>query len=150
MLASMEPWLVTIVALLGLTVGAIALRRTRDTLARIRHVTGTSTAADPVLAVITLRDQADRAAGELAAERHDHELLLEALTQGVITIDRDLRIVAANAAAHGFLDRQPGGLIGRTVIEAFLDAQVESIARTALDQGSAVGEIGRPDPAARR
>lgn len=146
----MEPWLVAIVAVLGLAIASIALRRTNRTLARIRQVTGISPAADPVLAVTMLRDQTDRAAEELAADGHDHELLLESLTQGVITIDRDLRIVAANAAAHGFLDRQSGSLIGRTVIEAFLDAQVEAIARAALDQGSAIGEVGRTDPSTRR
>ena len=146
----MEPWLVAIGGLLALGIASIALRRDRATLVRIRGAAGASPAADPVLAVIALRDEADRAAGELAADRNDHDLLLEALSQGVITIDEDLRIVAANTAAHGFLDRGPGSLIGRSVIEAFLDAQVESIARTALDQGSAVGEVGRSDPSTRR
>ncbi|HEY6012690.1 MAG TPA: ATP-binding protein, partial [Candidatus Limnocylindrales bacterium] len=117
---------------------------------RMLAAAGAVATADPTAAVTALRDEAERTAGELAAERHDHDLLLEWLPQGLITIDRDLRIVAANAAAHGFLDRQPGSLMGRTVIEAFLDAQVESIARTVLEQGSAVGEMGRPDPAARR
>ncbi len=146
----MEPWLVAIGALVALAIALIAVRRARQTVARIRVVAGVATMADPVDAVTALRDQADRVAEELAADRHDDDLLLESLTQGVITIDRDLRIVAANAAAHGFLDRQAGGLIGRTVIEAFLDAQVESIARMALEQGSAVGEVGRADPATRR
>jgi two-component system phosphate regulon sensor histidine kinase PhoR len=146
----MEPWLVAIGALVMVLIAAVDVVRHRGTMGRIRRATGASAAADPVLAVTTLRDQADRAAEELAADRHDHDLLLESLTQGVITIDRDLRIIAANAAAHGFLDRQPGSLMGRTVIEAFLDAQVETIARTALDQGLAVGEVGRADPATRR
>ena len=84
------------------------------------------------------------------ADRHDHELFLESLAQGVLTIDPELRIVAANAAAHGFLDRPPGGLIGRTVIEAFLDAGVETLVQTALDQGSSVGEVGRADLRLRR
>jgi two-component system phosphate regulon sensor histidine kinase PhoR len=146
----MEPWLVALGALVALAVVSVVARRGHGTLARIRRVVGASATVDPVLAVRTLRDQADRAAEELAADRHDHDLLLESLSQGVITIDHDLRIVAANAAAHGFLDRQAGGLMGRTVIEAFLDAQVEAIARTALDQGVAVGEVGRTDPTARR
>ncbi|MGZ8515270.1 MAG: sensor histidine kinase [Candidatus Limnocylindrales bacterium] len=146
----MEPWLVAIGALVALVIASIAATRSRRTVAGIRRVTGVAPAADPVLAVTTLRDQADRVAEELAADHHDHDLLLEWLPQGVITIDSDLRIIAANAAAHGFLDRQPGGLIGRTVIEAFLDAQVEGIARTALEQGTSVGEVGRADPSTRR
>ncbi len=146
----MEPWLVTIGALVALAIASAAARRGRRTFARIREVVGAASTAGPVDAVMALRDQADRVAEELAADRHDHDLLVESLTQGVITVDRDLRIIAANAAAHGFLDRQPGSLMGRTVIEAFLDAQVESIARTALDQGSAVGEVGRANPSTRR
>jgi two-component system phosphate regulon sensor histidine kinase PhoR len=146
----MEPWLVAIGALVALAVASIAAWRGRQTLARVRAAAGASATADPVDAVATLRNQADRVAAELAADGHDHGLLLESLTQGVITIDSDLRIVAANAAAHGFLDRQPDSLMGRTVIEAFLDAQVETIARTALDQGFSVGEVGRADPTTRR
>jgi two-component system phosphate regulon sensor histidine kinase PhoR len=144
-----EPWLIAIGVVLALVVVGLVLRN-RRIIASIRAATGVSRAADPLLAVATIRDQADRVAGELAADQRDHELLLESLPQGVLTIDRDLRIVAANGAAHGFLDRQPGTLIGRTVIEAFLDTQVESIARTALEQGSSVGEVGRADPTTRR
>ena len=146
----MEPWLVAIGALVALAIVSIATMRSRRTVAGIRRVSGVAPGADPVLAVTTMRDQADRVAEELAADRQDHDLLLEWLPQGLITIDRDLRIVAANAAAHGFLDRQSGDLIGRTVIEAFLDAQVEMIARAALDQGSSAGEVGRADPSMRR
>jgi two-component system phosphate regulon sensor histidine kinase PhoR len=138
----MEPWLVATGALIALVVVSVAALRGRWMAARIRALSGIGAAADPVLAVATLRDQADRVAGELAADRRDNDLLLESLAQGVITIDREMRIVAANAAAHGFLDRPPGGLIGRSVIEAFLDAGVESLARTALDQGSSLGEVG--------
>ena len=146
----MEPWLVAIGALVALAIASIAARRSRQAVSRIRRAIGVSAVADPVPAITSLRDRADRLADDLAADRHDHDFLVESLTQGVVTIDRDLRIVAANAAAHGFLDRQSGSLIGRTVIESFLDAQVEAIARSALDQGSAVGEVGRADPSTRR
>lgn len=146
----MEAWLVAIVASAAFLVAVLALRSARRTLTGMRAVAGATETADAVDAVRFLRDEADRAAVALAAERRDHDLLLESLPQGLITVDRDLRIVAANAAAHGFLDRQPGSLMGRTVIEAFLDAQAESIARTALDQGSAVGEVSRADPGMRR
>ena len=143
-------WLVATGSLVALAIALVGLRRQWGTSARVRRAAEAAPSADPVLAVTTLRDQANRTAEELAADRHDHDLLLEALSVGVITVDHDLRIIAANAAAHGFLDRGPGGLIGRSVIEAFLDAQVETIARTALDQGLAVGEVGRSDPSTRR
>jgi len=146
----MEPWLVTIGALAALAAALLAVVRDRRAIARIRTAAGVSRATDPLQAVMTIRDQADRVAGEMAADEQDHDQFLESLTQGVITIDRDLRIVAANSAAHAFLDRQPGSLIGRTVIEAFLDAQVEGIARMALEQGTSLGEVGRADPTTRR
>ncbi len=141
----MEPWLVAIGVVIALLIAAAAAWRARRTIAQVRRALGAAPVADPVAAVTTLREQADRVAGERAADRHDNDTLLESLVQGVITIDPAMRIVAANAAAHGFLDRQPGSLIGRSVIEAFIDAQVESIARTALDQGSSVGEVARAD-----
>jgi two-component system phosphate regulon sensor histidine kinase PhoR len=146
----MEPWLVTTGALIALLVTAISALRGRRSAARIRALTGVAMGADTVLAVASLRDRADRLAGELVADRHDHELFFESLALGVLTIDPGLRIVAANAAAHGFLDRPPGGLIGRTVIEAFLDAGVETLVQTALDDGSSVGEVGRADLRLRR
>ena len=146
----MEPWLVAIGALVALLVMSISARRGRRAVERVRTVAGAAPTADPVLAIAALRNEADRLASELAADRHDHDSLLEWLDPGVITIDPALRIIAANAAAHVFLDRPQGSLIGRSVIEAFIDAQVESIARTALEQGSSSGEVGRADPDRRR
>jgi len=145
----MEPWLVAIGATLALLV-VLGLVRGRRLATRVRSVAGAAPNTDPVAAVATLRDQNARIEGELAADRHDHDLLIDSLAQGVISIDPGLRIIGANTAAHTFLRRAPGGLIGRTVIEAFLDAQVESIAQAALDQGSATGEIGQAEADGRR
>jgi two-component system, OmpR family, phosphate regulon sensor histidine kinase PhoR len=145
----MEPWLVLIGAVLALLLAA-ALARGRRLAARVRSVAGAAPNSDLVAAVATLRDQNARIEGELAADRHDHDLLIDSLAQGVVSIDPGLRIVGANTTAHTFLRRAPGGLIGRTVIEAFLDAQVESIAQAALEQGSATGEIGQAEADGRR
>jgi two-component system phosphate regulon sensor histidine kinase PhoR len=128
----MEPWLVAIGSLLALLVISSAALRGRPTAAQVR-------------VVAALRTRNAGLEDELAADRHDHDLLTESLTQGVISVDGGLRIVAANSAAHHFLGRPQGALVGRTVIEAFLDVQVESIARAALDQGSATGEFVRTE-----
>lgn len=146
----MEPWLVAIGAVLALLFVAGSMVRGRRLAARVRAVAGVAAGADPLAAVASLRDQNARIEDELAADRHDHDLLIESLAQGVISIDRGLRIVSANSAAHTLLGRPQGALIGRTVIEAFLDAQVEAIARAALDQGSSGGEIGRTEAEGRR
>src|SRR5688572_3108647 len=107
-------------ALLFATVIAMRGRRLAD---RVRAVTGVASGTDPIGAVAGLRDQNRRLEAELAADRHDHDLLIDSLAQGVVSVDRGLRIVWANTSAHAFLGRAPGALIGRTVIEAFLDAQ---------------------------
>jgi signal transduction histidine kinase/endonuclease/exonuclease/phosphatase family metal-dependent hydrolase len=71
----------------------------------------------------------------------------EALDSGVLRVDGSLRIAEANGRAHQLLDRTRGSLPGRSVMEAFLDPTVESLVDTALEVGSARGEIhpGGPD-----
>jgi two-component system, OmpR family, phosphate regulon sensor histidine kinase PhoR len=145
----MEPWLVALGVVLGLSLAVVVVRG-RRLAARVRDVAGVALSADPVAAVGVLRDQNASFEAELAADRHDHDLLIDSLAQGVLSVDPGLRIVGANTMAHTFLRRAQGALIGRSVIEAFLDAQVESIVRAALDQGSATGEIGQAEADGRR
>jgi two-component system phosphate regulon sensor histidine kinase PhoR len=146
----MEPWLVAIGSVLALVAVSVVAIRARRIVNRIRSEAGASPTLDAVNAVTALRTRNDSLEDELAADRRDHEMLLDALAQGVLSVDRGLRIVGANGAAHAFLGRAPGALIGRTLIEAFLDVQVEAIARAAMDQGSSTGEINRTDGDARR
>jgi two-component system phosphate regulon sensor histidine kinase PhoR len=146
----MEPWLVVTGLLLALLMASAGVIRSRRVVARVRAVAGAAPDSDPVDAVDTLRRQNDELEKELAADRLESDLLVEALAQGVLSVDGGLRIVGANGAAHTFLGRPPGALIGRTVIEAFLDVQAESITRAAMDQGSATGEVGPADPDGRR
>ncbi len=136
----MEAWLIAVVAVVVLGAVSMAAVRARRSLVRVRTLAGASDAMDPVSAVTSLHDRAERSEATLAAERRDADLFVESLGQGVLTVDDGFRIVAANSAAHGFLDRSPGTLIGRTIIEAFLDVDVEAIVRTAAAEGSATGE----------
>ncbi|HEY6014305.1 MAG TPA: hypothetical protein VIU37_09865, partial [Candidatus Limnocylindrales bacterium] len=73
----MEPWLVAIVASVAFAGALLGLRRNRRTVARMLAAAGAAATADPPGAVVALRDEADRTAEELAAERHAHDLLLE-------------------------------------------------------------------------
>jgi len=139
----MEAWLVAIGSLGVLLLLSSAFLRGRRVAARVRTVAGVQPGTDPVSAVQALRTRNSRLEDDLASHRREHELLLDGLAQGVVSVDPGLRILGANRAAHAFLARPPGALVGRTLIEAFLDQQVESIALTALDQGSATGEVGR-------
>jgi two-component system phosphate regulon sensor histidine kinase PhoR len=128
------------VALIALCVVAASAVRDRRRLERIVAATGVDRSADAAAAVRELRERAFRLAAERAIEAADRDAFVDSLVQGVLTVDPGLRIVAANAAAHRLLGRQPRTLIGRSVIEVFIDTEVEATARTALDTGSATTE----------
>lgn len=62
---------------------------------------------------------------------------------GYLRFDTAGRVDLANAAAHAMLDVPPGRLVGRTVMEAFVDARVEAIVDAARETGAATGEVAR-------
>ena len=136
----MEVWAIAVAALAALGVAAALEVRERRALARIATAAGVEPPADTAAAVRELRDRADRLAAAQATEAADRDAFVDALAQGVLVVDRGLRVVAANAAAHGLLGREPHTLIGRSVIETFIDTEVEATARTALAAGSATTE----------
>jgi len=76
-----------------------------------------------------------------AAADHDVAVLVDLAGVGAVRVARDLTVIAANEAAHRLVGRRPGGMVGRSVLEAFTDHHVEAIVRTALETGSAVGEL---------
>ncbi len=71
----------------------------------------------------------------------DAALLAELVGVGVARIAPDLTVTAANEAAHRLLDRRAGAMPGKSALEAFTDHRVEEIVLTALETGSAVGEL---------
>ena len=137
----MEAWLVAIVALVALAgVGVVAVRARRR-VADLERAGGVTSAADPVVALTALRERAARMETGTTAATADRTAFVESLAQGVLGVDDRLRITAANGAAHGLMGRAPGSLVGRSLIEMFLDLQVEAIARAALKDGAAIGEV---------
>jgi len=142
----MDPWMALSI-LLAVVVAALAvlLLRREAMLRRVRSSLGPSTSADAGASAARLRATADRAATVVQDERADRARLLDRLGSGVLRTDPALRMLEANPAAHTLLDRAPGSLLGRTVMEAFLDTAVESIARSALDGAQAVGEVHLTD-----
>jgi two-component system phosphate regulon sensor histidine kinase PhoR len=129
-----EPWVVISLALgVGLAAAAaVAVRRTRA-LTRAQAVVARQQAET---------DRRDAADALAAAELGD---LVDVLGSGVVAVDPTLRITMASGVAHALLGRAPGTLVGRSVLEAFLDGTVESVARTALDTGSAASELRPAD-----
>jgi two-component system phosphate regulon sensor histidine kinase PhoR len=139
-----EAWLVAVGAVVALVLVAVIALRARGTLRAVEIEAGAGPTGDPVSAVAALRargERAERAENARAGEAADRDLFIESLGQGVLEVADRLRIVRANTAAHTLLDRAPGTLVGRSLIEAFLDTQAEAVAHSALEAGSATGEI---------
>ena len=137
----MEAWLVAGVAVVAFAVALTVAVRRGDAIARIERAAGVPSARDPVSTVTALHDRVERLEADRRDEAQDRDLFVESLAQGVMTVSEGFRITGANNAAHGLLGRAPGTLIGRSLIEAFLDTQVETIARAALGGGRATGEV---------
>jgi two-component system phosphate regulon sensor histidine kinase PhoR len=135
MLDPMDPW---IAVGLGMTIVAVVVAAIA-----IRNGRALTRSADTIR---RLRSASAQGEEEIARSVAEQESLLQALGSGVLRVDPGLRVTAANAAAHSLLGRAPGTLIGRSVMEAFLDASAESMAREALAQGTARSEVHPADP----
>jgi two-component system, OmpR family, phosphate regulon sensor histidine kinase PhoR len=129
-----------VAAALALVAIGVAVRQTLA-LRRLRRLTDASSVADIERRVRDLRDRV--AALELQAEQdaRDLDLLVELVGVGVVHLTDALEVDAANSTAHIFLRRAAGTMRDRPALEAFVDARIEGIARTALDLGAASGEV---------
>jgi two-component system phosphate regulon sensor histidine kinase PhoR len=83
----------------------------------------------------------EEAARTEAATVASVESLEAMLPVGVLHFDGDRRIERANDRAYALLDVKPGRLIGRTVMEAFLDPRAEGMISGVPIGGSATGEV---------
>jgi two-component system, OmpR family, phosphate regulon sensor histidine kinase PhoR len=61
---------------------------------------------------------------------------------GLIRFDDRLRVSAANLAAHQALERRPGSLMGRSLMETFVDHRIEPLVRAAAAGESGAREVG--------
>jgi two-component system, OmpR family, phosphate regulon sensor histidine kinase PhoR len=93
-----------------------------------------------------LRAEEEDRARAAGARTADEAALREALDTGLIRLDPALRISEANRRAHTLLGRATGSLVGRSVMEAFMDPAVEAMARGAIDAGSTTAEIRSAGP----
>ncbi len=146
MLGGMDPWPIVAVILAIVTARAVLLARARGReLAGVRRETGAS--KDGSVAATAGRQRAElaRLGQALASDRADREVLLDLMEQGVLTIDDRRQVGSANAAAHALLGRAPGTLIGRTLMEAFLDPSVEELVSGAVEGRTATGELRLAD-----
>ncbi len=162
----MDAALATFIVALVLALGAAlamaidrgrALDRIRELLAedgRSRGPAGATTAAAGEAAAAAEADRQDveRAivtalAGARTAEwqsvqvSRDRATLLDIIGVGIVRLDDELLVDVANVAAHQLLGRPPGTLVGRSVVEAFIDPTIEGIAQAAHDSGAGMGEV---------
>jgi two-component system phosphate regulon sensor histidine kinase PhoR len=119
---------------------AVAISRGRM-IERLADATGAEDPKDVERLVRAALDTADDERWHADQTAHDTGYLTELLTAGVVRLRDDLTVEFANNAAHVMLERKPGTMIGRSALEAFVDLRVESIARTAMEFGSASGEL---------
>ncbi len=130
--------------LLALAAGqAIDRGRTID---ELREITGTDDApADLSVRVRRLRERAEASDWAATQQRRDTAWLTDLMSVGIVHVGDDGRVDIANTAAHVFLDRAPASMLGRTPMEAFVDARIEAIVDEAREAGSATGEVADRD-----
>jgi two-component system phosphate regulon sensor histidine kinase PhoR len=92
-----------------------------------------------------LRRRAESAEFGLEQRLRDLAYLADLVGVGIVRLSDDLRIEIANTAAHLFLRREPGSMLGRTAIEALGDHRVEAIAKGAREAGWSSGEVTLAD-----
>ncbi len=143
MLDQMDPVVVLFITGLVVIIGyvaGIAISRGRS-IDRLADATGATDADDVERRVREALDDASAARWNSEQVSHDTGYLTELLTAGIVRLRDDLVVEFANEAAHAILERRSGTMIGRSALEAFVDARVEGIARTAMEYGSANGEL---------
>lgn len=92
-----------------------------------------------------LRRRAEAAEFGMEQRLRDLAYLADLVGVGIVRLTDDLRVEVANTAAHVFLRREAGSMVGRTAIEALGDHRVEGIARQAREGGWASGEVSLAD-----
>lgn len=140
---------VAIAALAGV---ALARGRALDDVTSGLREADRRTAADPVRGedladdVRRLRRRAESAEYALAQRLRDLAYLADLIGIGIVRLTDDLRVEVANTAAHVFLERKPGEMLGRTAMEALGDHRIEALAGEAADRGAASGEVNIHEP----
>jgi len=126
--------------LLAIAVGVI-LERGR-VLDSIRALSGEGDkSGDLAIRVRHLRERVEASEFALDEQARNASYLADLMGVGILRLDDSLRVELANAAAHVLLGRPPGSIVGRSAMEAFVDARFEETVAAARDRGSASGEF---------
>jgi len=132
-------------SLLALLAGGaiiVALDRGRR-LERLRRTLQVAPDGDLEATVRAVIEGRQSAAWEVRRSRDELAHVVNLVGSGIVRLDDRMAVALANAAAHSFLGRTPGGLVGLSAMEAFGDHRIESIALKARGVGWASGEVSR-------
>jgi two-component system phosphate regulon sensor histidine kinase PhoR len=139
-----DPFFLAALVVLAL-LGALWLHASRSdrSLERLRDLTGATDASPAAIEarVASLVETAASSDARLAAGAANLASIVSELPIGVLRVDDDLVVRVANPAAHLIADRDAGTMVGRSLIEAFVESRVEEIASVARVVGSANGEV---------
>ena len=112
----------------------------------VRAATGGDEGGDDLAArVRRIQERSESVDWAAAQERRDTAYLADLVGVGIVHIDDDSRVDVANTAAHAFLGRAAGTMVGRTAIEAFVDRRIEGVIDDARERGAATGEVAVRD-----
>ena len=142
---------------LGLALGFAITRQV--TLERIREIVGGRRDQPLEEAVRELHEHLASAERRARLETEDLAYVTGMVGTGILRLDDELCVVAANRAAHVLLDAAPGTLVGRSIPDrpasgggsaparGLGDVRLDAIVRTAWRNGSAADEflVGGPD-----
>jgi two-component system phosphate regulon sensor histidine kinase PhoR len=138
----MTPESVVIAVLAVAATAALMLVFARgETLSRLRDQLDVS--SDRELEAAARRALDGRAAAEWIAQQRAAEqgYLADMISLGIVRLDDRLVVRLANQAAHAFLRRRPGSMVGQSLLEAFGDHRVEAVVTAARATGSASDEL---------
>jgi len=93
-----------------------------------------------------LRRRAEAAEFGLGQRLRDLAYLADLVGVGIVRLTDDQMVEVANTAAHVFLVRPAGSMVGRTAIEALTDHRIEAVALQARESGSASDEVQPQGP----
>jgi len=126
--------------LLAIAIG-IVFDRNRQ-LDAIRDLTDDeATTDDLAVRVRRLQERLTKSEFEVDQQVRNASYLADLMGLGIMRLDDSLRVELANAAAHLLLGRSPGGILGRSAMEAFVDARIDEVVAAARDTGAGSGEF---------
>ena len=108
------------------------IRVSRNNLGYRVEVPGLEAAGETANAFNRMAARVGERQGRMALERRDSETLLASMTEGIIALDPEERVVVMNRAAGSILDLDPEAAPGRMLPEVVRNPDLLRLARTAI------------------